>query len=86
MVSIAMGVFVLVILYVLFWSVRNDKVDSVEEQRGLINMRDPAQPKKDPNKPRRRMMPRAQTGPPQKARGGQIRPGQQTRQPQGPQR
>ncbi len=86
MVSIAMGVFILVILYVIFWTMRNDKVNSIDEQRGLINMRDPAQPKKDPDKRGRRMMPRSQTGLSQKARGGQIRPGQQSRHPQGPQR
>jgi hypothetical protein len=44
MTSIALGVFVLFIVYVMVWSIKNDQMRSISEQTGFIRMRDPARP------------------------------------------
>lgn len=41
MVSIALGVFILAIIYVAVWNVVNDDVPSIRDQKGLIRMRVP---------------------------------------------
>lgn len=40
MTSIALGVFIVFILYVMFWSIRNDRAKSIAEQTGFLRMRD----------------------------------------------
>jgi hypothetical protein len=42
MTSVALGVFIIFILYVMIWSIRNDKVRSIFDQTGLIKMRGPS--------------------------------------------
>jgi len=42
MTSVALGVFIIFILYVMIWSIKNDKVRSILDQTGLIKMRDPS--------------------------------------------
>lgn len=38
--SIALGIFILFIFYVIYWSMKNDKVRTIREQTGFIRMRD----------------------------------------------
>ena len=86
MVSIALGIFIFGIGYVIFWSVRNDNVSSIEEQNGFIKMPDPASHKrKIAAKLGRGRMRRAQKGRMRMARRGRNLPAQQARWPQGPQ-
>jgi hypothetical protein len=40
MTSIALGAFVVAIIYVMIWSIKNDGVRSISEQTGFIKMRD----------------------------------------------
>ena len=40
MISIALGVFIVFIMYVMIWSLKNDDVRSIREQTGFIKMRD----------------------------------------------
>jgi hypothetical protein len=40
MTSIALGVFIVFILYIMIWSIKNDGVRSIREQTGLIRMRE----------------------------------------------
>lgn len=42
MVSIALGIFIIIILYIIFWSMKNDKARTIGEQTGFISMREPA--------------------------------------------
>ncbi|MGD1876718.1 MAG: hypothetical protein ACFB13_04365 [Kiloniellaceae bacterium] len=42
MTSIALGVFIVFIIYVMIWSIRNDGARSIREQTGFIRMRVPA--------------------------------------------
>lgn len=46
MVSIALGVFSLCIVYVIVWSIMNDKAGTIRGQTGIIRMRLP--PGEDP--------------------------------------
>jgi hypothetical protein len=41
MTSIALGVFIVFIVYVMIWSMRNDGAKSLRDQRGFIRMRVP---------------------------------------------
>src|SRR3546814_10417121 len=41
MVSIALGVFILCIVYVIVWSIMNDKAGTIRGQTGIIRMRLP---------------------------------------------
>lgn len=45
LVSIALGIFILCIIYVAYWSIKNDAATSIEEQTGLIRMRVPRPPR-----------------------------------------
>lgn len=40
MTSIALGVFIAFIFYVMIWSIKNDGAGSISDQTGLIRMRD----------------------------------------------
>lgn len=42
MVSIALGLFVIFIVYVMIWSIKNDDARSIGDQTGLIRMREPS--------------------------------------------
>lgn len=42
MVSIALGLFILCVIYVAVWSVMNDGARSIDDQKGFIRMRVPA--------------------------------------------
>jgi hypothetical protein len=42
MVSIALGLFILCVIYVAAWSVMNDGARSIDDQKGFIKMRVPA--------------------------------------------
>lgn len=42
MTSIALGVFIIFIIYVMIWSIKNDGAKSIRDQTGLIRMRDPS--------------------------------------------
>ena len=46
MAGIAFGLALLSIVYIIFWSVRNDGVKALGEQKGLLRMKAP-QPQKD---------------------------------------
>ena len=46
MTSIAFGLALLSIVYIIFWSLRNDDVKDLGEQKGLLRMKAP-QPQKD---------------------------------------
>ncbi len=46
MAGIAFGLALLSIVYIIFWSVRNDGVKDLGEQKGLLRMKAP-QPQKD---------------------------------------
>ncbi len=46
MQSVAFGLVVFSIVYIIFWSVRNDGVEDMREQKGLLRMKAP-QPEKD---------------------------------------
>ncbi len=46
MAGIAFGLALLSIVYIIFWSVRNDGVKDLGEQKGLLRMKAP-QPEKD---------------------------------------
>jgi len=50
LVSIALGLFILAILYVAFWSVKNDAAGTIEDQVGFIRMRLPRRPKSQAGK------------------------------------
>ncbi len=41
MTSIALGIVIVFIVYVMIWSIRNDGVRRIGDQTGLIRMRDP---------------------------------------------
>jgi hypothetical protein len=41
MTSIALGLFILFIVYVIVWSIKNDGAKSIGHQTGIIKMRDP---------------------------------------------
>lgn len=45
MTSIALGVFIIFIIYVMVWSIRNDGARSIAEQTGFIRMRRPSKEK-----------------------------------------
>jgi hypothetical protein len=40
MTSFALGAFIIFVLYVIIWSIRNDGAASIGEQNGLIRMRE----------------------------------------------
>ena len=42
MTSIALGMFIVFIIYIMIWSIKNDGARSISEQTGLIRMRDPS--------------------------------------------
>lgn len=87
MVSIALGIFILAIGYVIFWSIKNDKAGSIEEQTGFINIRDPVlRNRKAAGKPGRRAMTSAQAGLPQESKDRRSVPIQNTHRRQGPPR
>lgn len=44
-VSIAFGIFILGVIYVAYWSVKNDAAKSIEDQVGFIRMRVPKSPR-----------------------------------------
>ena len=44
MTSIALGLFILFMIYIVIWSVKNDQARSISDQTGLIRMREPARP------------------------------------------
>lgn len=46
LVSIAFGIFILAIIYVIYWGVKNDAAQSIEDQVGFIRMRVPKTPRK----------------------------------------
>ena len=46
MISIAFGLAVFCVIYIILWSVRNDGVKDLGEQKGLLRMKAP-QPEKD---------------------------------------
>ena len=50
MSSIALLIFVSAILYVIFWSLKNDDVASIEDQKGFIAMKKPETMKKPEEK------------------------------------
>lgn len=41
MVSIALGIFILGIVYVIVWSIMNDKAGAIRDQTGFLRMRVP---------------------------------------------
>lgn len=41
LVSIALGLFILAVIYVALWSVKNDSAKSIADQVGFIRMRRP---------------------------------------------
>ena len=43
MTSIALGLFILAVIYVAVWSIKNDGRRSIRDQNGIIRMRVPAQ-------------------------------------------
>ena len=43
MTSIALGIFIIGIIYVMVWSIKNDGARSISEQTGFIKMRQPAE-------------------------------------------
>ena len=53
MTSIALGLFILFIVYVMVWSIKNDQMPSISEQTGFIKMRDPARPANGSHRSRR---------------------------------
>jgi hypothetical protein len=42
MTSIALGIFIIFIIYIMIWSIKNDDVSSIGEQTGFIRMRNPS--------------------------------------------
>jgi len=42
MTSFALGAFIIFVIYVMIWSIRNDGAASIGEQTGFIRMRDPS--------------------------------------------
>lgn len=48
LVSISLGIFILCVIYVAYWSVKNDALGSIEEQVGFIRMRVPKKPASRP--------------------------------------
>lgn len=44
MTSIALGIFIIFVVYIAIWSIRNDTVRSISDQTGLIRMRRPSEP------------------------------------------
>lgn len=48
--SIALGIFILCVIYVAYWSVKNDAAKSIDEQAGFIRMRLPKTPRVEPSK------------------------------------
>lgn len=42
MISVALAIFIVFIIYIMIWSIQNDGLRSIGEQKGLIRMRDPA--------------------------------------------
>lgn len=45
LVSVALGIFIACIIYVVVWSVKNDAAKSIENQDGFIRMRVPRRPR-----------------------------------------
>jgi hypothetical protein len=45
MISIALGLFIVAIVYIAIWSIKNDGVRSIEDQSGFIRMRVPTKAK-----------------------------------------
>ena len=62
MSSFALGAFIIFILYVIIWSIRNDGAASIGEQTGYIRMRDPS---RDARKPAGAQYRSRQAAPPQ---------------------
>jgi len=87
MTAIALAVFIVFIIYVMIWSIRNDGVRSIREQTGYIKMRVP--PETPPDKtPEQR---RAQQNPAAAKRAGKRKqapagPGETEQGPSGPAR
>jgi hypothetical protein len=42
MTSVALGIFIVFIVYVMIWSIKNDGARSIGDQSGIIKMRDPS--------------------------------------------
>lgn len=51
LVSLAFGIFILCVVYVAYWSVKNDAAGSIEEQVGFLRMRLPRNARTQPAKP-----------------------------------
>jgi hypothetical protein len=41
MTSVALGIFIVFIVYVMIWSIKNHGARSIADQSGIIKMRDP---------------------------------------------
>jgi hypothetical protein len=50
LVSIALGLFILCVVYVAYWSVKNDAAKSIDDQGGFLRMRRPKSPRVPPAK------------------------------------
>lgn len=50
LVSIALGIFILCVIYVAYWSVKNDAAESIDDQMGFVRMRRPRKPRVPPAK------------------------------------
>lgn len=50
MLSIALGLFIVFIVYVMIWSIKNDGAESIDEQTGFIRMRRPSNSPVQPRK------------------------------------
>ena len=87
MVSIALGIFILAILYVIFWSMKNDKARSIDEQTGFIRMREPTLKNKETaGRSNPRAAPGARLNLPKEAADTRPASGQETHRPRGRQR
>lgn len=65
MTSIALGVFIIFIIYVMIWSIKNDDAGSINDQTGFIRMRAPTgADRKSADRPNRR---RGQTAVPRRS-------------------
>ena len=49
MTSIALGVFIIFIIYIMIWSIKNDNAASIGDQTGFIRMRDLSGATRKPN-------------------------------------
>ena len=52
MTAIALAIFIVAILYVMIWSIRNDGRRSIGEQTGFLRMRDPSSTARKPGEQR----------------------------------